>query len=44
VEFTMMSLDPALRAEILGQFLAALGGAFPGQMLEALIARQEVGK
>jgi hypothetical protein len=43
VEFIMTSLDPALRAEILGQILAALGGAFPGQMLEVLIARREGG-
>ncbi len=40
----MMRLDPALRADILGQFLAILAIAFPGQMVDALIARQELGK
>jgi hypothetical protein len=36
--------DPSPRAGLLDLFLGATQGAFPGQMLEALIARLEAGK
>lgn len=36
--------DPAPAAEILELMLSAASGIFPGPVLEALIARLEVGK
>jgi hypothetical protein len=36
--------DPSPRADLLDIILSATQGAFPGQMLEALIARLEAGK
>jgi hypothetical protein len=44
VEFTMPRPDPARRADFLEMILAAANGVFPVPVLEALIARMEVGK
>jgi hypothetical protein len=44
VEFTMPRSDAAPRADFLDLMLSAASGMFPGQILEALIARLEVGK
>ena len=44
VEFTMPDRDAAPRADFLDLLLSAMSGVFPGQVLEALIARLEVSK
>ena len=44
VEFTMPDRDTAPRADFLDLLMTAVSGVFPGQVLEALIARLEGSK